>query len=122
MFGWYKKSFLTLLSSQRKQTQKKTMQYKSRGSSRAFDADKFQFILRCVSVIEKEFFPLIDVFLSVDSDSVITIHHHHFGAAVGAPGMVCKPDQITFSRSVNCLFWKQTISAVARKVGGGGGR
>ena len=48
--------------------------------------------MKILAIIEKQFFSLFDVLVSVDSYPVVAVHHEDFHFAVRLGGVVSEPD------------------------------
>ena len=57
-------------------------------------------------VVEEELVARLDGPLGEDADSVVSVHHHHLGVAVGVDGVVGEPDLVPLPRRVHHEIWK----------------
>ena len=52
-------------------------------------------------IVKEEFFSWLDVPLGVDADTMVSVHHHDLGKAVGVDGMVSKPNLVPLACGVH---------------------
>lgn len=55
-------------------------------------------------VVKEELFSRFNVPLGIDTNTMITIHHHHLSKTVGVDGVVSKSDLVSFPSRIHHII------------------